>query len=338
MVRPLVFILLVVMVILPVIGCNGSSEESTPTVEATPTPTPTPTLTPTPTPTPTKTPTPTVPPPSTPIETLIYEYTYWDKQVMLECYHEDYAIGQLLESSEEFRAFYEAEREKITEPICWTQSIPFTWMDAVSFLLPINSENRFFISANRIPLFVDDAFWIAHQLRLFTKMIDEGFPMVVPTRTGAYADESDVAEVALMLNYMFVFPLCHAGLESYGFNLVESYERLINSTIAMFEQPSQFGMPYAFRYGFFRYKFLFATVQSILYLEDVLGKANEGPNEVQLWLEAHEPTIADELDEILSLIREIGYDTPEKAKLSYKAILDRYNQHDSLYIDYLSNS
>jgi len=342
--RLLLLILLVTITALPVTGCNSSLEEAAPTIEATWTPTPTPT--PTNTPTATPTPTPTVLPTLRPVGTPTYKLPEFNA---IECYSEDVILGQLLESSEEFRAFYEVERWKITAPICWTSSITLPeWLEAISSislsieLLP-HSYDNLFINLKRIPISMDDDFVIAHELRLFSKMVNEGFPIVVvkpyfcleliisetcePPREGAFA---------FMLSDMFAALICDAGLEFYGFNLMDNYKKQITLAAIMLEELKNNS-----RYDNPDYQALFATfatVKSILYLEDILKKSDKDQNELQEWIEANELNISDQVVGLLPLIREIGYDNPQKMETLLTEILERYNLSSSLQIYYLPKS
>lgn len=140
----------------------------------------------------------------------------------------------------------------------------------------------------------------------------EGFPS-----TGA---EAQFETISSSLNSMVHDPIVNSRLQTYGFNLWKDYETELKETL---HQLRGFPNPPSNRLD--RMHWIFNYVGKILDWELVCNNADAADNEFQLWFDARYPHTAKEAQELLALVRDIGYDTPEKQTALFKEIIRRYD-------------
>jgi len=227
----------------------------------------------------------------------------------VDTFSEELVVDGLLKSSKEFHEFYQAERAKIVEPVYWARdsSLP-EGIDYRHTMLPTGEQ---VIRLRRVPAILEDAMKIAHELQ-HCVLDAEGFPT-----TGAMPQFEDISAT---LNSMVHDPLVNARLQIYGFDLWYDYETELKET---FRQLGAIPNPPSNHRG--RMHWIFNYVGKILDWELACNKADKGNNEFQLWFDARYPDIAKEAQNLLALVRDIGYDTPEKQTALFKEIIRRYD-------------
>jgi len=222
---------------------------------------------------------------------------------------EDFVIGELLRSSKEFLAFHQVERGKIVKPVYWVQDLSLpTGIDYRCTRLPTGTQ---VIRLRRVPAISEDAMRIAHELQHLV-LDAEGFPS-----TGAKAQFETISSA---LNSMVHDPIVDSRLQIYGFDLWDDYEKEVKED---FRQLGATPNPRSNHLG--RMHWIFNYVGKILYWELACNKADKGNNEFQAWFDARHPDIAKEAQDLLALVREIAYDTPQKQTALFKEIIRRYD-------------
>jgi len=217
-------------------------------------------------------------------------------------YEEDFVIGELLKSSKEFKAFYKAEITKITRPIKWIKNE----------FLKEESPARYghvkgVIELRRIPPKTEDAIIIAHELQ-HAVIKSKGFP-------GTIGTEAKYENLSTALNSMVHDPLVNEALQIYGFDLLGGFTKLKNKSLDALIKASpptndSHKMHYVFNY-----------VKNILLWEIICV---EEDNELQLRFESLYPELANKGQELLTLAKGIGYDTPEKMRKLIREIITKY--------------
>jgi hypothetical protein len=227
-------------------------------------------------------------------------------------YEKDFVIGGLLESSKEFKAFYDAERPKITQKIEWIEgkSLP----EGSPAKYGHFDEYEGVIKLRRIPAKVEDAMIIAHELQ-HAVVRSQGFPA---TRKAIGADNKYIG-LSTAFNSMIHDSLVNKALQNYGFDLLEDFTKLKNKSLdELIEAPSPTSDSDKTHY-------VFNYVNNIL-LWEIIGA--EKDNKFQKKFESLYPELANEGQELLALIKSVGYDTPEKMRILIREIITRYKLSD----------
>lgn len=243
------------------------------------------------------------------------------QQVTLNHYPESSVIGELLKSSNEFKLFYQAEREKVVEPILWVQDPSLQYNEAVTNRRKTEEGIVDLIRLRRIPAVPEDAFMIAHEMEGCV-LNEEGFIGVIPT-------DSKAQSLAGAFNSMVWTPLRDSRLERYGFDLQRDYETRVNKVYGILGEQSPEDPLVKLKWEFF-------YVQYLLYWQDTLHQGNNSESEFQSWFDKRYPELVKEGQEIFNLVNETGYDTPEKMKSLLIQIYDgyhpKYGLHDLMVI------
>lgn len=217
-------------------------------------------------------------------------------------------LGALLASSKKFLAFYQAERGKIGKEVHWAQdsSLP-VGIDYRSTRLQTGMQ---VIRLRRVPAVASDAMKIAHELGHL--LLDaEGFPA-----TGA---ERQFETISSALNSMLHDPLVDSRLQIYGFDLWGEYQNELTET---FRQLASSPAEPSGRVDRAHWAFNYAA--KILDWELASHERGVSSNEFQSWFDSRYPAIAQEGQRLLALVREVGYDSPEKQTALFKEIIRRY--------------
>ena len=239
-----------------------------------------------------------------------------NQDVVKNKFDEDYVIGALLKSSKEFNAFYKAERAKITQPIEWIKD------ESLQEESPARyghiDENNGVIRLRRIPPEIEDAVIIAHELQ-HAVIISKGFP-------GTICNESQYEYLSTALNTMVHDPLVHKTLQIYGFDLLDDFTKWANKSLNKLKtlhtptsHPAK--MQWVFNY-----------VKKIIHWE-IVRTEGDGNSEFQLRFESHYPELANVGQELLVLVKSIGYDTPDKMHKLLREIVLRYELSDYISED-----
>lgn len=238
-----------------------------------------------------------------------------------ESTNEEYVVENLIESSAEFSAFYKAERGEILDPIVWTQDPSLGEYEAECERVETEEGVVNIIRLPRIPALPDDDFMVAHELRTLV-LLSEGFPSLGPT---SKAVEEEVEEVAALLNTMVSTPLRDGGLKQYGYDLAQHYEELVTEAKEILKE--HFIPPLLY---IEKWQLVAQCVQYILYFEDVLQRTDE--NDFQLWFDAHYPEASRTSQDLLVIVRQAGYETPEQMEVLFRKIIEEYNLYELVYL------
>lgn len=227
-----------------------------------------------------------------------------------EEFPEEVVLSELLKSSKEFQAFYEAERGKITRPITWIQdaSLP----DGIDYEARKLPAGDLIVALKRIPAILEDATSIAHELEHF--IIDaEGFPSTT-SKSKVFIRE----QLSSTLNSVFHDPLVDSRLKMFGFDLWTDYEK--EKTEAISDLEGAYCPPPNHPV---RILWMLHYVSDWLDW-DLRNKAEHNENQYQLWFNTHFPAIAKEGQEMLTLVQRIGFDTPDKMGILLNEIIQKY--------------
>lgn len=222
---------------------------------------------------------------------------------------EDAVIGGLLQQSPEFRAFYVAERSKISPPVTWLwdQTLPPT----VKAHATAGENGTASISVRTVPAAVEDAQTVAEELGHLI-ILEQGFPYLV-----APADQLGLLNIAATINSMLHDLLVGPLLQSYGFDLWAEFEEVQQNTLRILEVDATdplLGTNYAF---------LYAT-NVLDYRAATQGRQDASENLLQAHLDAHYPVITEAGEQLLQLVDGTGFDTPAKMDQLLRLILRRY--------------
>jgi hypothetical protein len=221
---------------------------------------------------------------------------------------EDIVLAELVRRSKEFVAFYEAERRKIAGEVHWARDVSLpVGIDYRTSRLQTGAQ---VIRLRRIPAVLEDAVKIAHELEHLV-LDTEGFPC-----TGALAQHETLSSA---LNSMIHDPIVNSRLKLYGFDLQADHEREVQEALRQLAScPRSPGD----RLG--RMHWCFNYAGQILEWEIARGTADGAEGRFQAWFDARYPDIAREGQQLLALVRNIGYDTPEKQTVLFREIIRKY--------------
>ncbi len=227
-------------------------------------------------------------------------------------YEKDFVIGELLKSSKEFNAFYKAERDIITQPIKWIKNESLREASPARY-----SSIEGVIELRRIPAEMEDAMIIAHELQ-HAVIKSKGFP-------GTKCNESQYVYLSSALNSMTHDPLVNEGLQTYGFDLLDGFTKLMNLSLDELIKSSpptsdSDKMRYVFKY-----------VKNVL-LWELIRVEEDSNSKIQLRFESLYPELANVGRELLALVKSIGYDTPDKMHKLLNEIVLRYRLGDYISI------
>ena len=231
---------------------------------------------------------------------------------------EDEVIGELLKSSERFQAFYHSERPKAGE-IHWVLDT-----NLPEGIRCRNTKARFggpemltVIRLRRIPVPPENALWIAHEIE-HSVLSCEGFPSV-----GSQYRKYET--LSSSLGSMLHDPIVDSRLQSYGFDLQKDYEAELASEA---DQLRRYSMPPADHLE--RLRWIFNYVKNALYWELLI--TDEERNKFQAWFDERYPDIASRGKKLLSRVKRMGFDTPEKQTRLFQEIIRSYKLRDFLVV------
>lgn len=226
---------------------------------------------------------------------------------------EELIVQDLIAASKEFSNYYKSQRHKLTHPIIWAHdpSMPI----GIGFNCTRISNGQKYIRLRTIPPAVVDAVKVAHEIEhLILDM--EGFPNITTTPTY----QGIGSALAAMLQDLVV----DTRLISFGFDIRQKYFDEIADSIAQLEKitaaPSD-------RLSKIMWIFNFAS--KILDCGLFIGDSEEYPKFIQ-WFEGRFPEIAVSGREVCEIVRERGYESPEKMLRSFTAIIKKYKVSDIL--------
>jgi len=226
------------------------------------------------------------------------------------CLREDWVVSVLKQKSKPFAKFYEAERGKMPQHIHWIEDTTLPWNTPAYTNISTNT-----ITLKQIPPTSKDDFMVAHELCAFL-LLAEGFPTTFPT---AKAEEEGVADISSYLNSMLDTPLRDSILKKYGFNAEKAYGFYLGDSLKSASAVGDLAM---------KTRRLFFYVQMVLYWQDVLNKSEK--SEFQLTWDKWYPEVAHDGLIMLSKVRQIGYNTPEKMELLYEDIITTWGLNEMI--------
>ena len=230
---------------------------------------------------------------------------------------EEVVVGGLLESSEQFRAFYQDQRGKIIEPLHWAQDLSLP--EGIDYRCTRFSTGERVIRLRRVPPTLGDAMSVAHELQ-HVILDSEGFPKIA-------SKDWQYETVASTLNSMVHDPLVDSQLQKYGLDLQEKLRKEEREDIRQLE-----ALPDAPTNHLGKMHWMFNYVGKILDWELASEKAESTVGEFQSWFDARYPDVAAEGQELLDLVKSVGFDTPEKMSTLFDEIIRRYKLGVFLFV------
>jgi len=226
-------------------------------------------------------------------------------------YPEDFVIAELLQSSKEFFLFYQNERIKIINSVLWAHdlSLPI----GINYRATKLDTGDFVIRLKNIPPILKDAVKIAHELQ---HCVDDtkGFHHV-GFRERKYENLSSA------LNSMIHDPNVNLNLRRYGFDLSQEYERELKETLYQLK-----AIPPEPTDHLGRVHWVINYAGHILERESSLNKeVAKMDNRFESWFEQNYPKVASEGRYLLELIRDIGFDTPQKQFILFNRVIQQYS-------------
>jgi hypothetical protein len=136
----------------------------------------------------------------------------------LKLYPEKFAVNRLLKNIEEFKNFYDNERNNISGDIFWAED-PKIERGTGGIATPLNEDGNNLIRLPIMPLPIEDAFTVAHELgHLLRKSAENNFGI------GGSGNAS-------YINSMIEDCRVDSILARYGFDLKSEYERYLRMQI-----------------------------------------------------------------------------------------------------------
>jgi hypothetical protein len=230
---------------------------------------------------------------------------------------EAFALGRLLATTKPFRAFYDAERRKITGEISWTNTLPMpAGLEAQAIRLPTSSVQVIYL--RHIPAAPQEALAVAHEL-MHLVLDAEGFPFV--------ASASQYQALAALLNSLGQDSLIDARLRQYGYDIAKKVQKEIKAALARLvraEPPRDHvgRMMWVLNYAGQVLECSAATSES----------TGEQDAAFKRWFQTYHPTIAADGDKIIAEMRGLGFHTPDGMRVSFAWIIQRYQLPDDFII------
>jgi hypothetical protein len=222
-------------------------------------------------------------------------------------------VGGLLQSCPEFRAFYDAERGKVEDPLYWVEDESLR--QGIDFRVTrLGSESQMIqvIRLRRVLPRLSDAFKIAHEIEHLV-LDQEGFPNTYPR----VQDES-VDYLSSALNSMVHDPIVNSRLRGYGLDPREDYE---NEKAESRRQLSGKSVPTA---RIVRLHWIVNYVADILEWQVAYDSPSLDGGEFKRWFDERFSEIADQGRTLLALVVAKGYDTPDKQRNLFAEVIDTY--------------
>lgn len=232
---------------------------------------------------------------------------------------ERYTLNVLLKKSKEFIAFYGSERSRIVTPIVWGVDPSLAANMRVCNISGLN-----IIILKRSPISLEDSFDAAHELSHLL-CAEAGYPAITLTEKGNQDKRN--ANLCSAFANSINDPLANSCLIKYNFNLWDYYDRACRIQKGFFERGTFLPHPSDFRYKAF---FIPFYIQKVLDWELACAVEPRDKHEFISWLEARYPILSKESLELISLIKSIGFDTPDKATTIFQKIIRQCGVRDIL--------
>jgi hypothetical protein len=233
-----------------------------------------------------------------------------------DVFPEDVVVSEILRTSPQFRAFYDTERKRIPHRVEWklNPSLPES-MGGRTYRQQRGIEKVVVVELRQIPPPPERIVSIAHGL-MHPLVAAEGFPQVVPV-IGVGPNWMFLAGA---LNSMVHDIIVDSRLQAYGFDMQRKFENEANSW-ARGESATSTTSPTLHEA---RMLSKFDYVGELLEYQRLTAAGAVFTTPPLAWYEAKFPDMAAEAQEILTLVNEIGFDTPEKMARLFTEIISRY--------------
>jgi hypothetical protein len=252
-----------------------------------------------------------------------YKYCCLEKQRKLpqlpwKPFPERFVLTGLLKGSDDFASFYATQRPKIRIPVYWAHdpTLP-QGIDYRRTSLP--ARGIAVIRLRRIPPSLEDASMIAHEVQHLV-LDAEGFP-TAGVRDLEYEDLSSA------LSSMIADPIVNSRLQNSGFDvrpdLQDEIEESQRQLATYPEAPTEY---------LSRLKWVFNYVAKVLEWSSVYGDATPGECPFATWFAARYPAVAREAEDLLALVRELGYTTPSEQRRLLDVVIRRYNLQNIVFL------
>lgn len=224
-------------------------------------------------------------------------------------YPEEYVLKQILEKNETFINYHQIERPKIRDPIKWVEdrSLP-VGIDYRSTRMPTGEK---VIRLRNIPATEKDSTKIAHELQHLV-MDYEGFPC-----TGA-PDRYETISSAL--NSIVHDLIVNEKLMRYGFDLKEDFKREEKEDLRQLRKYKE-----SPKDRIEKFHWACNYISKVLDCNLIFGNESCHDDEFLDFFRDKYPDIVEESLELQRIIKEIGYDTPEKQYRMFREIILTYN-------------
>jgi hypothetical protein len=247
-------------------------------------------------------------------------------------YPEKFVIGKLL-SSPQFSKFYLNEREKISDCIYWTEILDPKNNNRAQILTGIDKNQKMYhvISLRRIPASITEQFSVAHEIAHI--LIDiKGSLGIRPIRSRKDMDKPTISQkdfhsLASSVNSIFSDVQVNTLLASYGFDWTSHLILDMKKTLEGLKKWNKPLHPYN------RLLLVSFYVSNALEYGILYGKGKFEQTQYHKTYLNKLPQIVSDGDEIVEMINDIGYDTPEKHKIIYQYILEKFGLNDEFVID-----
>lgn len=216
-------------------------------------------------------------------------------------------LKQIVKRSGNFKRFHESERNKIKFPI--------TWLKDEAIPRGISGRNSYngkkgFMRLRNIPCKPEEDTLIAHELQHLL-IYQEGFTATIP-KEKKYENFSGV------LTSMLHDPIVNEKLKRFEFDLKKNYEdEDENSIDQLKENPTP-------KSELSKYQWIFQYVGRVLEWKVVYGSLNLNENKFFSLFHKKYPEITQRGKELLEIIEEKGFNTPEKMRELLKFIITKF--------------
>jgi len=231
-----------------------------------------------------------------------------EERTTFQEFPETLVLGELLASSTEFKLFYQSNRHSIKKPIHWVLDV--TLPQGIKAKSTRWEKGEQLIHVRRVPAILEDAFSIAHELQHF--ILDEsGF--VVTSAIDEYES------LSYSLNDIPLDPLVNSCLEIYGFDLRRECDKNIREAFRQLQT-----LPHSPSNKLVKTQWVFQYVELMLECE-VAYKSRRSESEFERLFRRKYPDLSKEASKLIEIVKNMGYDTPDKERAVLEEIIRRYD-------------
>ena len=237
-------------------------------------------------------------------------------------YNEDYFFKNLIKKDGLFNNFYIKERDNIKkELMCFKKNNLGSKMSYGH----INDEmdnHIYYIIAESSPLDINFEIHAAHELQHLI-CCEEGFKAVV-FKTGFGKGNNKLCKV---ISDMINDPIVNSRIMKYGFNLNEYYKMADEIQMGTIGIHPLADIPYE--------QLIFITtlyVKKTLDLRNIYRNISDEEVEFNKWISKNYSGVVKAAKQILSLIEQIGYDTPQKTEKIFAKTIDLLGLNEILTV------